>query len=85
MGNKFNHSSELSTLKDYFIPSTSTSTITSIPATGPATILSLSDTSSNNNSMIENTVTEEFDFDYCSDNSGGDTICKTPEIPPKCT
>lgn len=69
--------SQLPTLKDYFIPSTSTSTITSIPAT----TLSSSDTSSNNNSMIENTLTEEFDFDYCSGNSGGDTICKTPEIP----
>lgn len=73
---------QLSTLKDYFIPSTSTSTITSIPATGPASTLSSSDTLSNNNSMIENTVTEELDFDYCSGNSGGDTICKTPEIPP---
>lgn len=73
---------QLSALKDYFIPSTSTSTITSIPAT----TLSSSDTSSNNNSlnnsMIENTVTEELDFDYCSGHSGGDTIGRIPEISP---
>jgi len=73
---------QLSNLKDYIIPSTSTSTITYIPAT----TLSSSDTSSNNNSpnisMIENTVTEELDFDYCSGNSGGDTICKISEISP---
>lgn len=74
---------QIHSLKKYFIPSTSsTSTITSIQATTGSTSISTGDTSSNYNSIVENDITEELDFEFCSGNSGGDTICKSPEITP---
>lgn len=38
--------------------------------------------SPSSNSIVENYITKEQDFDFCSGNYGGDTICKSPEITP---